>query len=168
MSGDCVRLLRRHLARYPEMQLPDFYKLVHQASMGSEHAVTDERRARSCLEQELARIGEGPEEPMLDPIRPDGAVLRVHLRPYLASGADPDRLLEAFVRTAGEVAGSSSGQAVHLRHGGSRVPGNSSLAGVQGCIPAGLSRGGGEVPGEAATSPRGSTGQQVGAGIGCW
>lgn len=108
MSVDYRTILRNHLARYPLMQLPDFYKLVHQATMGSEHAVADRARARAWLESELAQLGDGPDEPVLDAIRPDGAVLRVHLRPFSAAGGDAARLLDAFMRTAEEYQGSEA------------------------------------------------------------
>ena len=39
-------LLRNHFNRYPLMQVQDVYKLLHQAAMGSEHAVVDETNAR--------------------------------------------------------------------------------------------------------------------------
>jgi hypothetical protein len=42
---------------------------------------------------------------VVDPISPDGRIVRVHLRPYLAAGGDTDGLLAAFVRTAQEYHG---------------------------------------------------------------
>jgi len=39
------QILTDHLARYPLMRVEDIYKLVHQASLGSEHAVSDVARA---------------------------------------------------------------------------------------------------------------------------
>jgi hypothetical protein len=101
------QILTDHLARYPLMQVEDAYKLVHQASLGSEHAVSDVARAREWLTHELAHLGEGPVEPVLDPISADGRILRVHLRPYVANGGDPARLLDAFVRTANGLQGST-------------------------------------------------------------
>jgi hypothetical protein len=101
------QILTDHLARYPLMQAEDVYKLVHQAGLGSEHAVTDVARAREWLAHELAHLGEGPVEPVLDPISADGRILRVHLRPYVANGGDPARLLNAFVRTANNFQGST-------------------------------------------------------------
>ena len=75
------KILQDHLARYPKMQARDVYKLLHQAAMGSEHAVTDIASARAWLERELAEIGPGPAEPLVDPISPDGQIARIHLRP---------------------------------------------------------------------------------------
>ncbi len=46
-------------------------------------------------------------EPLIDPISRDGTIARVHLRPYLAAGRDPEMLLQAFVRTANDHCGSA-------------------------------------------------------------
>jgi hypothetical protein len=88
------------------MEVKDLYKLLFQAALGSEHAVGVEASARRWLERELASMGNGPNEPLLDPISPDGKIVRVHLRPYLAAGKDPETLSRAFFRTANEWHGS--------------------------------------------------------------
>jgi hypothetical protein len=93
--------------RYPRMQIQDLYKLLHQAAMGSEHAVRDSETARIWLEAEVRELGEGPEEPVMDPISPSGEIIRVHLRPFLRAEGDIDSLLTAFYRTANEYQGSS-------------------------------------------------------------
>jgi hypothetical protein len=99
-------VLRDNIARYPAMQVQDLYKLLHQAAMGSEHAIQDQQAARSWMERELAEMGTGPDDPLLDPLSPDGQILRLHLRPYLRAGKDPERVLQAFFRTANEWCGS--------------------------------------------------------------
>jgi len=98
-------IVRAHLVRYPDMQIQDVYKLIHQATMGSGHAVTDPESARLWLERELADMGDGIPEPLIDPISADGQMARVHLRPYLAQGGDPQKLMSAFIRTANEFRG---------------------------------------------------------------
>jgi len=99
------QILASQMERYPRLQVQDLYKLVLQAAMGSEHAVRDEAAARQWLESELSRLGDGPEEPEVESISPDGAIVRVHLRPYTAKGGDPHRLLAAFLETAREYKG---------------------------------------------------------------
>lgn len=96
------QILTSHITRYASIQVQDVYKLLHQAALGSEHAVRDEQVARDCLERELAEMGAGPDDPLMDPLSPDGQILRVHLRPYLRAGKDPETLLQAFIRTANE------------------------------------------------------------------
>lgn len=99
-------ILEAHLLRYPGMHLVDIYKLVHQAGLGSEHAVSGLEQARRWLEQEVANLGNGPDEPVADPISPQGDILRIHLRPFMRQGGDLQELLKAFVRTANEFHGS--------------------------------------------------------------
>jgi hypothetical protein len=98
-------ILRSHFSRYPEMQIQDLYKLLHQGAMGSEHAVSNPESARDWLTRELAELGEGPREPLIDPISPDGKIVRIHLRSFVAAGYNPDELLDAFIRTANEYRG---------------------------------------------------------------
>ncbi len=93
------QLLAHHFQRYPRMELADVYKLLHQAAMGPGHAIDDPRSARDKLEAELAQLGEGPDEPIADPISPDGKLARIHLRPYLAAGHSASILFDAFVQT---------------------------------------------------------------------
>ena len=99
------RILRDHLSRYPALQIQDLYKLLHQAAMGSEHAVSHRGSVESWLTREIAEMGEGIPEPLVDPISHDGEIMRIHLRPYMAAGHDPMRLLDAFIRTANEYHG---------------------------------------------------------------
>jgi len=94
------QLLGQHLQRYPQMALADIYKLLHQAAMGPGHAVRSADAAHKALDEEAAGLGDGPTEPLLDPISPDGRLARVHLRPYVASGKDLRALADAFVNTA--------------------------------------------------------------------
>lgn len=94
------QLLSAHLARYPAMQLDDIYKLLHQAALGPGHAVDNSAAARKRLDEEIKALGEAPAELLQDVISPDGRLARVHLRPYLAAGGDPDALHRAFVETA--------------------------------------------------------------------
>ena len=98
-------VLQSHLIRYPALKIQDIYKLCHQAALGSEHAVSNPEIARVRLERELNEMGAGIPEVSLDPISPDGEIIRVHLHPYIATGGDSERLLSAFIRTANEYHG---------------------------------------------------------------
>jgi hypothetical protein len=82
------------------MEPADLYKLLHQAALGSEHAVRDMSAAREWLERELVTMGTGPAEPLIDSLRSEGWMVRVHLRPFAAAGGDPEALLRAFIGTA--------------------------------------------------------------------
>jgi len=101
------QILTTHLLRYPKIQVQDIYKLLHQACLGSEHNIQDELEARDWLERELAGMGDGPDDPLMDRLSPAGQILRIHLRPYLRAGKDPEKLLQAFLNTAQSWRGSS-------------------------------------------------------------
>ena len=102
-------ILRDHARRYPRWNEFDLYKLLHQAERGSEHTLTDGRAESQWLDRELAHLGPGPIEPLIDPIRADGQLVRIHLRPWLERGLDPATLLEAFLQTARRWQASSTG-----------------------------------------------------------
>lgn len=96
------QVLTWHTTRYPRLEVQDLYKLVYQGIFGSEHAVIDASQARVWLEREVKALAEGPEEPLLAPVSPDGRIVRVNLRPYMAGGGNLEALLEEFLRTARE------------------------------------------------------------------
>ncbi len=102
------QIIHSHISRYPISQAEDLYKLCYQASLGSEHAVKDNVAARDRLFRELSELGNSTPEQLLDEISADGAIFRVHLRPYVVSGRDPELLLEAFIQTARNFKGSTS------------------------------------------------------------
>jgi len=93
-------ILLTHAKRYSKWEVKDLYKLIHQAAMGSEHAITDEAGARNWLYQEIAHLKNGVDEPLIDPISPDQQIVRVHLRPFLSHQLQPEQLLQAFIGTA--------------------------------------------------------------------
>jgi len=93
-------VLRNHFFRYPAMQIQDVYKLIHQAALGSEHAISNVEGVRKWLEQEIVEMGQGPADPLIDPISADGQIARVHLRPFVEQGGNTDMLLRAFAYTA--------------------------------------------------------------------
>ena len=96
------RILSLQCKRYPLLEVQDLYKLIHQASMGSEHAIQDVSDARLFLEREANALIDGPEEPVRDVISPDHRILRINLRPYITSGASLSKLFDAFVHSANE------------------------------------------------------------------
>jgi len=123
-------LLADHLTRYPKMEARDVYKLLFQAVLGAEHAVRDEAAARDWLYREQREMGGGPSEPVLDPLSPDGRLVRVHLRPYLAAGGDPEALLRAFVRTANEWRGAPETLRTYGRAAARMLDSDPALSGI--------------------------------------
>jgi hypothetical protein len=94
------KVLQNHLSRYPSLQMQDLYKLLHQAALGSEHAISSREAVERWMTRELAEMGEGVAELLIDPISHSGEIVRIHLRPYVAAGHDPMMLLDAFISTA--------------------------------------------------------------------
>jgi len=111
------RIVEDQIRRHPDLGPDDLYKLLHQAAMGSEHAMTDTAGVRPWMTRELATMGEGKEEPMIDTIAPGGAVVRVHLRPWVAAGRAPDSLVAAFMKTASTFAPDTARLARYLAAG---------------------------------------------------
>lgn len=104
-----------HVRSYPGLAMDDLYKLLHQGALGAEHAVPDEAAARGWLEREMASLGSPrPDEPLVERIAPGGALVRVHLRPFLAAGGDGEALLQAFLETARRGATSADAQGAEL------------------------------------------------------
>ena len=99
-AGDWASLVLAHQSRYPAMQLDDAYKLLHQATMGSEHAVTDRGGPAAWMEREWSEMGDGPAEPLVDTLGASGRFARVHLRPLRELGGSRDTLVDLFVETA--------------------------------------------------------------------
>jgi hypothetical protein len=100
-----------HVRRHPDAQVADLYKFAHHAAFGPGHAISNPEQARHRLEAEFASVSQSafakPSEPLLEPLLPDGSLVRVHLRPWVEAGLDPELLLSAFVHTANTHRGSS-------------------------------------------------------------
>ncbi len=93
-------LIRGHLVRYPAAEPRDIYKLLYQGVLGPEHMVDSVEEFEADLRAELDEVQPDENEPLWDPLRPDGLLGRLNLRPFKARGGDPSRLLEACLRTS--------------------------------------------------------------------
>lgn len=88
------------------MRIQDLYKLVYQGVMGSSHALTSSSAAEKWLQDELLVMGKSRTgEKLIEKLSSD--ILRVNLRPYVASGGDTVALLNGFIRTGREYSGST-------------------------------------------------------------
>jgi hypothetical protein len=97
------RAYLRTLDAHPKAEISDLYKVAHQGIRGSEHAVGDRADAAAWMTRELRELDTLPatiDEPLVEPLPPDGRFVRVHLRPFIATGGDPEKLVDAFVATA--------------------------------------------------------------------
>ena len=94
------QLIGGHLIRYPAAEPRDVYKMLYQGVLGSEHLLVSEDEFAAHLCAELDEVQPNDDEPLWEPLRPDGLLGRLNLRPFKARGGDPDRLLEVCLRTA--------------------------------------------------------------------
>jgi hypothetical protein len=101
-AGPWQTVLLDHHLRYPSLEMTDALKMLQQAALGSEHAVTDANVARLRLREELMAMDAGPIDQLVDTLGPGGRFARVNLRPWRAAGGNPDVLVDAFVATASE------------------------------------------------------------------
>jgi hypothetical protein len=92
-------VLQGAVARTPEMQPADLYKLLHQGWLGPGHAAPAREGARRYLEEERSRLSPvSVPEPVLEPLPGPHDLVRVHLRAWPAER--DDALASAFVFTA--------------------------------------------------------------------
>src|SRR5436309_1724558 len=83
-----------------QVRIEDAYKWTYQATRGGEHSMPDEKIAREWLEQEWQTLFEPqPNEPLWQPLCPDGEIGRLNLRPFRARGGRMEDLLTAFVES---------------------------------------------------------------------
>jgi hypothetical protein len=104
-DGAVEALIQAHVQRYPEADILDVYKLLHQGVFGPGHAITNQRAARDWLERESATLRPQPGDSLVENIHPAGKMVRLHLRPYLQAQGDLRKLLDGFLRSSREVQG---------------------------------------------------------------
>lgn len=89
-----------HIERYPQAQLRDVYKLIFQGVYGVGHIITG--KTREYLMEEAGRIPleDYPDRPLLEPVSPDGSIVRVNLRPFLRLNLSLDGLFQVMTASA--------------------------------------------------------------------
>ena len=93
-------LIDGHLARHPAMEPRDVYKLLYQGVLGPEHFIASPEDFVARLRTEYETVPPCAAEPLWEPVRPDGALVRLNLRPFRAGRGDVERLIAACLRTA--------------------------------------------------------------------
>lgn len=92
-------LIEAHLQRYPALAVQDVYKLLYQGILGPEHILPSADIFTTRLEAELAALDARPGALLLESIRPDESLLRIHLRPWLALEQSVGALVGACLET---------------------------------------------------------------------
>ncbi len=101
-------LISAHIQRYTEIDILDVYKLLHQAVFGPGHALTSrkaEQGAREWIARECEIMKPHAGDPLVEQIHPEGAVVRVHLRPYLTAKGKPDKLADGLIESSRIIVG---------------------------------------------------------------
>jgi len=97
-----------HLDDHHAAGVEDLYKFLHQAIYGPGHAIPNREAAADWMDRELDGLGPSLEgEPASESLGGEPPLVRVNLRPFVASGGDPDLLVDAFVASANHDRGNS-------------------------------------------------------------
>lgn len=94
-SGRTREALITHYQQYPQLQIQDVFKYIHQSSFGCEHMVSSLEAATEYIREESRGICKS--DVLID--RLDGNYSRVHLA-YLEQGLTPDTLGRLFFASA--------------------------------------------------------------------
>ena len=105
-QDNLTALIMTHVQRYPEIDILDVYKLLHQSVFGPGHAIKNQKAEKEWLERQSEILQPVAVEPLLESVHPDGAMVRLHLRPYLALKGKPKKLLDALIDSSKAVNGS--------------------------------------------------------------
>lgn len=94
--------LQDEVARYPNMQPADLYKLLHQATMGPAHMfMGTASHLETGLTHEVRKMKPAPTpgEREIEVINPSKGLARINLRPFILNGGKIENLARAVART---------------------------------------------------------------------
>src|SRR5687768_9533656 len=93
-------LIREHVKRYPEMQIMDVFRLIHQGTFGVGHRIANPQSEREWLEHQW-QISKPEPGTLIETVSMEGEPwVRLNLRPYIAGSGTQDALLQAMVLAA--------------------------------------------------------------------
>jgi hypothetical protein len=92
-------ILDWHLRHYPLLQADDIYKLIYQGVFGPGHLGTEIDVLRRQLNEELRQRSGCFAVEELEPVDPEGLLVRVNLGAVVGSPVRQERLIMALVRT---------------------------------------------------------------------
>lgn len=100
MGLDASNLIINHLKLRPEALPQDVYKLLYQGVFGVGHIISD--HAWVVLVEEAGRIDldDHMDDPLFEPVSPDGSMVRVNLRQYINTGGDLKTLFRVMRESA--------------------------------------------------------------------
>ena len=94
-----IELISRHIQLRPAMTARDVYKLLYQGILGPEHIMPSAEIFTARLREEIQSLQADPDEPLLEPIRPDSRLNRLNLRPWLSQDKNLEWLVKACLET---------------------------------------------------------------------
>ncbi|MEO0025651.1 MAG: hypothetical protein ABIK54_02670 [candidate division WOR-3 bacterium] len=95
-------ILDWHFSRYPLWKAEDIYKLIYQGVFGPGHLAVEREGVEQGLRVELSRVrGCFTDEPV-EPVDPDGLLVRVNLAPVAGSPEKQQALIAALMTTIRE------------------------------------------------------------------
>ncbi len=92
-------LIEHHLAKYPQMEITDVYKLVYQGTGGPAHLGGNPDSIAADIESELAQVEAAPEE-LIERICPNNKYIRINLKSFKLQQGDVHRLAEIIAASA--------------------------------------------------------------------
>jgi len=100
MSLDASNLIINHLKLRPEALPRDVYKLLYQGVFGVGHIISD--HAWEVIVEEAGRIDldDHINDPLFEPVSPDGSMVRVNLRQYINRGGNLETLFNVMKESA--------------------------------------------------------------------
>jgi hypothetical protein len=98
-----LKLIQWHLREHHNIRIQDVYKLLYQGVFGAEHLINDVTRAKNFLIEEWSRLPADKLKVLIEPVSPDGRLVRANLRRCKAEGLDVQNVWRAFYDSVGQV-----------------------------------------------------------------
>jgi hypothetical protein len=102
MTERTMALVNSHSEKYPESRITDVYKLIYQACMGPEHAITNCANTNTWLMQEWDSLEGDPDEVLYEELSLHYPLFRLNLRPAKAKKVEPSKISDSFFALSNE------------------------------------------------------------------
>jgi hypothetical protein len=108
MIQNAKKMIIEHIRFRPKALPQDIYKLLYQGVFGVGHIISE--KAWDMLVEEIERIELDDQigDPLLEPVHPNGSMIRVNLRQYIKRGGDLETLFNIMMKSASTHFGGNS------------------------------------------------------------
>ena len=100
MTTPDIRIIKKHIERHPQAQPRDVYKLIFQGVYGVGHIISEKAMEHLREEAERIPIEDYPDRLLVEPVSPDGSMVRVNLRPFMRRKLSLDGLFRVMTASA--------------------------------------------------------------------